>query len=282
MMQFKQRQLGLTMVELLVSLTISSFLVLGITQVYLDNKRNSMFQQSQAGNQDSTRFAELTLNHLLGKAGYRRAPNQNMYLAFPDENVLSSHCSSFHKGEVVTGLKNSNTDVGFCLRYQPAIDGELICDGSTATLAKPNSFEHPALNETIYVAVKFEPHAEVEKGTLSCISNKGTEWVELIEGVADMRIQYGLGDHVDEQAADLEAYYKLRAVKPYVNAKQWTNGEGVILTVRYALLLASRPNQRDSQESKVYKDWFGKVPTNDQRRIYQQASSTKPLRNMLP
>ncbi|OVZ72666.1 hypothetical protein CDO43_01055, partial [Pseudomonas aeruginosa] len=39
-----RRQSGLSMIELLVALAISSFLILGITQIYLDNKRNYLFQ----------------------------------------------------------------------------------------------------------------------------------------------------------------------------------------------------------------------------------------------
>ena len=35
-----KRQFGLSMIELLIALAISSFLILVITQVYLDNKRN--------------------------------------------------------------------------------------------------------------------------------------------------------------------------------------------------------------------------------------------------
>ncbi len=35
-----RRQSGLSMIELPVALAISSFLILGITQIYLDNKRN--------------------------------------------------------------------------------------------------------------------------------------------------------------------------------------------------------------------------------------------------
>lgn len=34
------RQTGLSMVELMITLLISSFLILGITQIYIDNKRN--------------------------------------------------------------------------------------------------------------------------------------------------------------------------------------------------------------------------------------------------
>ncbi|MEN1592952.1 prepilin-type N-terminal cleavage/methylation domain-containing protein, partial [Pseudomonas aeruginosa] len=44
-MLFSKMQKGLSMVELLVALAISSFLILGISQIYIDNKRNYLFQQ---------------------------------------------------------------------------------------------------------------------------------------------------------------------------------------------------------------------------------------------
>ena len=47
-MKRSQRQNGLSMIELLISLAISSFLILGITQVYIDNKRNQVFQLAQS------------------------------------------------------------------------------------------------------------------------------------------------------------------------------------------------------------------------------------------
>lgn len=62
------RQRGLSMIELLVALAISSFLILGITQVYIDNKRNYVFQQSQAGNLENSRFAVLMIDDLISKS----------------------------------------------------------------------------------------------------------------------------------------------------------------------------------------------------------------------
>ena len=41
------KQHGLSIIELMVALLISSFLIIGITQVYLDNRENTLFQQSQ-------------------------------------------------------------------------------------------------------------------------------------------------------------------------------------------------------------------------------------------
>lgn len=45
-------QAGLSLVELMVALAISSVLILGITQIYIDNKRSYSFQQNQAENQE--------------------------------------------------------------------------------------------------------------------------------------------------------------------------------------------------------------------------------------
>src|SRR5690554_120174 len=98
------RQRGLSMVELLVALAISSFLILGITEIYIANKRNYVFQQSQANNQENTRFAELTLNAWLNKAGYRRAPDQFLEDAFP-ETPATTDCAAFAKGAVVADFK---------------------------------------------------------------------------------------------------------------------------------------------------------------------------------
>ena len=55
---------GLSMIELLIALAISSFLILGITQIYIDNKRNYLFQQTQAANQENLRFLDLLLSHI--------------------------------------------------------------------------------------------------------------------------------------------------------------------------------------------------------------------------
>src|SRR5690554_8177593 len=122
------RQRGLSMIELLVALAISSFLILGITQVYIDNKRNYVFQQSQAGNLENSRFAVLMLDELLSKAGYRRVPDQDMSDAFPAGNGLATHCEDFPVEAAVSKIKATGGQVGFCLRYQPAYDGELVCD----------------------------------------------------------------------------------------------------------------------------------------------------------
>ena len=284
------RQRGLSMVELLVALAISSFLILGITQIYLDGKRNDVFRQSQAANLENSRFAVVTLNELISKAGYRRSPEQSMLEAFPETNTgLPAHCDSFAAAAVITQLKSAEGgQTGFCLRYQPAVSGEYLCDGNNADLANHSPMAQPTLNETVYLAIKFIPQvADLNQGSLHCVTR--TTSAQLMEGIADMRIQFGVGDSPSSLSVQL-ADKKLRANNPFVKADAW-NGDGIVRVVRYAILLASRPNQRDNNDSKVFNDWLLAVTDStyktglekaDQRRIYQQVSSTQTLKNMLP
>lgn len=197
------RQRGLSMVELLVALAISSFLILGITQVYIDNKRGYVFQQSQANNQENTRFAEYTLDTWLNKAGYRRTPYQNIEYAYPSV-AASADCSAFIEGAVVTSL-NTATETGLCIRYQPASAAELDCQGnvvktigSDTKLAEP--FAEPDQTEVVVMAIKFVPDADLHKGSLQCKNITGTTpaFAELIDGVADMRFEFAEGELIDK------------------------------------------------------------------------------------
>lgn len=277
------RQQGLSMIELLVALAISSFLILGITQVYIDNKRTYVFQQSQAGNSEASRFAVLMLDELLSKAGYRRAPDQEMADAFPEmSTMLSTHCATFPAESAITSIKSTASgQVGFCMRYQPAIKGELICDGETTDLDK-KVFGYPAQNETVYVAVKFTPHpTDLNQGTLSCVSHKGSGLQELVGGIADMRVEFGSG---------LSQEKRLHETTPFKSADAWSASDGTVRVIRYSVLAASRNNQRDSDDSNIYTQWLAsasaaakkRLEDNDSRNIYQVAVGAQAIRNMMP
>lgn len=283
MMLTISRQRGLSMVELLVALAISSFLILGITQVYIDNKRTYVFQQSQAGNSETSRFAVLMLDELVSKAGYRRAPDQEMADAFPYSNALKSHCAAFPAEAVITAIKpdTGSNQIGFCMRYQPAMKGELICDGETTDLDK-KVFGYPTQDETVYVAVKFTPHTtDLNQGTLSCVSHKGSGLQELVDGIADVKIEFGLGDSQEK---------KLRTSTPFKSADSWSSNDGIVRAIRYSVLAASRNNQRDSDDSNIYTQWLAsssaaakkRLEDNDTRNIYQVAVGAQAIRNMMP
>ena len=267
----KALQHGLSMIELLVALAISSFLILGITQVYISNKSTYSFQQSQADNMGSGRFLQMLLNEQIGKAGYRRTPDQAFEYAFKGKGA-AGECAAFPKEGVVTKL-NDNDANGFCIRYQPAVDGEHSCDGNTLSLAHESAFISAPESEMAYVVIEHHWDDNLHEGTITC-NGEG-----LVEGVADFRVEFLLGGKNERRFL----------VNPYRAASTY-NGADIVRGIKYSALLASRPNQGGGVESAVLDAWLNDADNttkkaledNDNNRIYQVVSSTQVLRNLVP
>lgn len=276
-----KRQQGLSMIELLVALALSSILILGISQIYLDTKRSYLFQQSQATNLNSARFADYMLSDLLGKAGYQRSHLQTLE-DFPAASVLSQHCENFKAGHAITKLRNGAQ--GLCLRYQPAVNNEVTCAGNALALSSASqpAFKEPSVTEIAYIAILFTPdNTNLEKGTISCVDKNGP--AELISGVADFHIEFGVGNSGADQT--------LVSSSPWKAPSAWSDSQGPVRAVRYSVLLASARNQRDSADSAVFTHWTAKLATEarktileaqDNRRIYQIATGSQALRNLTP
>ena len=277
----KAHQQGISMIELLVALAISSFLLLGISQIYLDNKRNHLFQQSQSTNSEGSRFVALVLNDLLGKAGYRRAPDQAFDEAFPSE-APKDGCKAFDKGSAVTA---TSTGIGLCLRYQPLVSGEMDCQGdATASFDDSKAFLPAPTASLVTLSLIYTPGNELHEGTLTCknISSAAAP-SELLAGIADFRLEYGVGPKAMHEKKLVDGDQR------FVEVNSWTPDTGPIRAVRYSILLASRDEQRDG-ESAVLTFWQDKADTaakarleaGDRKRIYQIASGTQTLRNLMP
>ncbi|RRV66110.1 prepilin-type N-terminal cleavage/methylation domain-containing protein [Stutzerimonas stutzeri] len=275
-------QRGLSMVELLVALAISSFLLLGISQIYMDNRRTHFFQQSQTSNQENSRFAALMLNEYLGKAGFRRAPDQLVEDAFPSVSA-NNDCQAFAKGSPVTATTDA---LGICLRYQPVISEELDCQGgNTIAFDDSKAFKAPPTSSLVTLALRYTPGAELNAGTLQCKSLSATSpaYMEVLTGIADFRLEYGVG------GKDLLEKKLTEGSGRFVNAEAWTENSGPIRAVRYSILFASRENQRDG-DSRIYTDWYdsadattkARLTSSDENRIYQVAHGTQTIRNLMP
>lgn len=267
------RQKGLSLIELLVALALSSILILGITQVFIDNKRNQVFQASQIGNLENARFAELLLNNHIRRAGYRRAPDTLIEEIFPRRSS-DTHCDEFEAGDVVTTASQ-----GFCLRYQPLENNEFDCAGEPAAVFDDtHAFTVPPTDQMVVLAIKYEPGTDasrLDQGTLQCrnINNASSIFVELVSNVADFSTQFGYGpdDIMDKRIEHFG-----------------TSGSGTIRAVQFSILLASQPNQRDTVNSPTLQRWLDEInpderlTAGDNRRIYQIAQSTQIIRNYMP
>lgn len=264
-------EIGLSMVELLVALAVSSFLILGITQVYVDNKRNYLFQQSQAGNQENARFLAMVMENYLNKAGYRRAPHELPEYAFPTASY--DDCDPLNAGAAVAAAKNKT---GLCIRYYPMVSEELDCEGNkTPVFEDSDMFDSPG--DPIAMLLYFDE----DEGSLRCknlaggVAGKGSE---LLTGVTDFRLQFAIGKSLN------------KTIDTIVAADAW-NGEDAVLGVSYQALLDGGTRQRATEDSAVLDSWLKDANTATKTRLaserqalslYQIASGTHTLRNLTP
>lgn len=282
-MTANRSQAGLSLVELMIAMAISSFLILGITQVYIDNQRHYLFQQSQSGNLDSGRFTALLFDQYLSKAGYRRNPSIFVETAFP-ARPADNDCMQFKEGASVTGLAAAN-NIGFCIRYQPQVSGELDCQGVASDLVYSKAMPDSVASDKLIVeAFKYEPGTgtDLQNGRMLCKSLNATtpQFTEQVTGIADMRVDFGV-------TADTSATQATQ----YISQGTWTVNDNPIRSVRYSLLLASRAGQRDSDElPAMLNTWLNLAPAaakkrlqdGDNRRVYQVVSTTRTVRNLMP
>ncbi|HEY0288255.1 MAG TPA: PilW family protein [Pseudomonas sp.] len=246
-------QHGLSLIELMVAMTIGCFLILGVTQIFINNQKSYLFQQSQVGNQENGRFALAVLGQELSRAGYRSKPTT----FFAASSGLGC---DFPKGTSVYALSST----ALCIQYQAANRSDLTCQGAAlsnadqTTIAIPYNQNNPIVIEKI----------ALDTATHSITCTVGSNTQQLVTGVLDLRFDYGAGTEE-------------KTVSSFSSAPT-----GVIGAVRYTALMQSGTSSMldTTATSSVLTDWNNRYTTKyeDTSKIYQIVQSTVMLRNQMP
>ncbi|MDD0844522.1 PilW family protein [Pseudomonas sp. Gutcm_11s] len=247
------KQSGMSMIEVMVALLLSSFLILGITQVYLDNRENNLFQQSQGNNIENARFSILILEQELSKTGYRRQPSHTLEHAFPQ--ITDTNCGLMTKGQIVKRI----SDTSFCIRYQPAFTGAKTCDGNdiTGIPSTPYSDAEPVVE--IFTLKDLDTTDGVNTPQLTCNNQV------IASNISAIRFEYGVNSNEE------------KIVDKYTSSP--TNTENV-RAVQFSVLSASSTEVTKEASSTVYKHWFGNEPTD--KKLYTMFSNSASMRNVMP
>ncbi|MDT3722166.1 PilW family protein [Pseudomonas oryzihabitans] len=243
------RQRGLSIIELMVALLLSSFLILVVTQLYLDNKRHYLFQQGQVGNGDNGRTALLLLDQQLARAGFRANPvNQSTLAGAFASRGAGDGCPAFDQAQTVVMTTDNN---GICLRYRGATNGaDLDCLGNPIAAAV-NGTE--IVTRISYVA---DPDQVPGQGYLTC-SAQGQSAQTIISGLSDF------------------VWFQLPTAAQNSQA------------VRYAALFSSRASLTDGIANTAmagnWKTLTGRdVTAAAQTRVLQIVQGSVTLRNLMP
>lgn len=249
-MQAMDKQQGLSLIELMVALLLSTLLILGVTQIYIDNKRNYAFQQGQSDNIENARYALLLLEEELFRTGYRTRPDGAYEQIF--RAATSGDCS-FSAGEVI----NYDADAQrLCLRYQPNLEQVTSCTGATIAGAS-----EPYTDNVDPVVVSLQ----ISNDTLTC------NGVALIPNLVGIELRFGVSD---DSTRETQQFKSAPAAGEFIRS------------VRYAALLKSRSeNLADTASSSVYSSWHAKWRDDDNaeapdRALYLAVENTVALRNL--
>ncbi|WP_448680300.1 PilW family protein [Pseudomonas nicosulfuronedens] len=255
--QSARGQRGVTLIELMIAMALSLFLILGVTQMFLDGQNRSRYFDGQAQNQDNARYAQQMLEGRLLKAGYRRLPSSRMTAAFPAQ---TSNGCVFAAGQALVRV-DANT---ICLRYQPRDTSDVDCTGaslgSKAGVNKPYSTYSPNNN----VVEKLT----LSNGQLTC---NGTT---LVDSVVAVRFDFGVDSSSDEFNRQVAQYVATPA-----------SGQ-TVRSLRYALLLASSGSVSGGLAATTCQRWqdlYGsQVCSDGDGPVRRIVSGTSMLRNLMP
>jgi type IV pilus assembly protein PilW len=243
------RQQGLSLIELMVAMVIGCFLILGVTQIFINNQKSYLFQQGQVGNQENGRFALTLLSQELLKAGYRSDPTADMS---GDSTV--ANCTFLSGTSVV-----ARSPTSLCLQYQAANRTDVTCQGTALSAASQALIQAPYAQANPKVIEQIA----LDTGTNSITCTVGSATQQLVSGVKDLRFEYGTTN----------------GFSPTPNAAD------TIVSVRYSVLMQSpgTGSVRDtgSSISPALDDWNTRYSTtyNDTKSIYQIVQGTVMLRN---
>ena len=105
MIKMRAKSGGFSLVELLIGITIGLFLLAGLLTFFGQNRAAYSYQQSQSGQQDSERLANILFTNVLQQAGFSEMTNQrilNRASLFPAGGL-------FADGQAVVGTEATAT-----------------------------------------------------------------------------------------------------------------------------------------------------------------------------
>jgi len=264
-------QSGLTIVELMVSMTIGLILMGGMVQIFATNKNAYRYNNSIAEVQNNGSYALEFVVNQIAQIGYVPA-----WAGYNDQDMNGDRYSdrrdlelwAYGAKEPVIGVdggadKSDSMTINVFVD-QPAVD----CVGSAVTAATPGAFTGPA-----GIASAGAPGFGVPN-VLAVVDNALTcNGVVVAQGVENMQILYGVDSLVAGAVPPLDGVVDIY--------KDWSEvlATDSILSVRVSLLVASIEQVRSGDNTKtlnVLDESIG--PAND-RKLRTVYTATVRLHN---
>ncbi|GLS28163.1 PilW family protein [Marinibactrum halimedae] len=241
-----QRQKGLSLIELLIAMTLGLTILAAAVQMLMASRNSSVVNNELSRMQENARFALDIITDDVRKAGFQ------MIGASPLQSFLDGPCGSWNP----CTLNNSNGDSDrFAVIYEPHIDEpQTDCTGAEVDL---NNEESKGMANVYFI----------EDGSLRCrgynldLSTWNGESVNLVDGIDNMQVLYGVVDEVGQWQNSTQ----------YVTANEvdnWTT----VNSLRVALLVnggfASSSRSNEESQFAVFDSGELVFETGENRELY--------------
>jgi type IV pilus assembly protein PilW len=243
-MRIIQKQLGFSLVELIIAMMIGLLLSVGTATIYFSSQRISVAQNQSSVIESNGRLALEMLTQVIEHTGY--VSTNGSPLAGEDRFITSAvvakNCGG-QKNVLKTSLFNTtqNDNAGDSIGIVYVGDSSLNRDCSGAQLPVACQAGGVANVDASKVYNYFSIGKNAENiPVLHCAGSRSADLVEIAEGIENFQILYGIDNDADNQ------------VDQYVNADQ-VGSWGSVISVQLALLVRSLSKVKHQKESKTYK-----------------------------
>jgi len=217
MMNIK-RQRGIGLVEIMVSMVIALFLLLGIGTIFMTTRSTYGDQQGLSNLQDNERLAMFMLTNVIQIGGYFPDPvTSTAALSLP---VTGSYVVA---GQAVSGTDGATDTVR--ARFMTASgDGIANCNGAT------NASGANVVYDNVF---------DISNNTLRCAVNGGNPQ-PLVTGVSNMQVLYGVDTTSSGSATQ---YFTVTQINAGLNGSSWANVRSVRISLSFVNPLAGQAGQ---------------------------------------
>lgn len=274
-LSMRRKQTGLSLIELLVSMIIGLFITIGISSVYVGNKRTSMTTDELSLLQANGRAVLEQLTEVIEHTGYKSMGGSLGADMFILEAVSTSRCrdgtDSVNNPTLFSAIEN-NTATGDTIGVVYLGDDSLVADCTGAEI--PNDCRlYDTGTAPIIAAARiynyFQSKVDADgMPVLMCSGSVGGTEEVVAEGVENLQISYG-EDADGDGAADR-----------FVNSDDVTNWASIV-SVNVAVLVRSLNPVASAASSRSYQLLDDVIINTNDKYLRAVFTTTIRLRNAI-
>ncbi len=256
-----RRQLGMTLIEIMIALLIGAFLLGGVMQIFVSSQQTNRMQENLSRLQENGRFAMEFISKDIRRAGYWGCLRPSS----PDIDIAGTNDNTANGDNIDNGTDTLILRGAFSPQVSACIEPPIVGCPLPFVRTPTSCGDQGVITDTYYT----DPTSTITYLINGSVLQQNTNGQNngLIEGIEDMQILYGVDTDTDGTA------------NYYVSANNVVNMAQVI-SIRISLLAATVDDNLAAQP--LTYTYNGVTTTPADLRIRRVFNTTIAMRNRLP